>query len=109
MQIYSDGQLYGGTPNAVLLYTGKAGDRLVYLDPNDATRQFRFYCNDCPQPPPNAAPVQMLGYRRQALLGNRILDTVWKQENTVIAPNLGMVQFVKPGTTDTFYLQRTNF
>ena len=85
------------------------GSQILSLEYFDEQLQFRYYCKDCGLPPAAAQPLQKLNYQHPALLGGRILDTAWQQFGTVIAPKLGIVQFVKPNSKDTFYLQRTNF
>ncbi len=86
-----------------------AGFRILSLDAFDEMLQFHYYCPGCDIYPPEAQPVQKLHYNRKALLSGQVLDTVWEQFGTVIAPKWGIVQFVKPNTQDTFYLQRTRF
>ena len=107
-KIGGGGRITAGTVRT-LVATTATGRQVLSLEAFDEEAAFRYYCKECGLPPADAQPLQKLAYQHPALLGGRVLDTVWQQFGTVIAPNLGMVQFVKPQTTDTFYLQRTRF
>ncbi len=92
-----------------LVITTATGYQILSLEAIDEKQQFFYYCRGCDIYEPDAQPLQKLAYQHPSLLGGRVLDTVWQQFGTVIAPKWGIVQFVKPQTNDTFYLQRTNF
>ena len=107
-KIGGGGRLTAGTVRT-LVATTAAGRQVLSLEAFDEEAAFRYHCNECDLPPADAQPLQKINYQHPTLLGGQVLDTVWQQFGTVIAPKWGIVQFVKSNSKDTFYLQRTNF